>query len=224
MLYIAFVRSVLLPFTRLFYAQLILQPHLFMNPRKFTAVIFLLVVGIAAAFAASNKLSAKQARELLRKLGGANLKSDQVRIITVSNGIGGSNAIVEAQIETAIRFKQEKGEWKVADVRLGDQHWESVELLTEAIRREKTRRTELILNKIVAALDAYRKEKSAYLIAENFDKMLDILSPQFLPTPLHFDLWEQPLTYQGTTGGYKLSSAGPDLKIGTSDDLVIEKR
>ncbi len=188
------------------------------------AVIFLLVSGLIAALATSNNLSAKQARDLLRKLGGANLKADQVRIITVSNGIGGSNAIVEAQIETAVRFKQEKGEWKVADVRLGDQHWESVELLTEAIRREKTRRTELMLNKIMAALDAYKQDKGEYLVAENFDKMLDILSPRFLPTPFHFDLWEQPLTYQGTTGGYRLSSAGPDLKIGTNDDLVVEKR
>lgn len=194
-----------------------------MTPRKLIVVFFLLATCLLVSFAAGNNLSAKQARELLRKLGGANLKPDQVRIVTISNGIGG-NAIAEAQIATAVRFKQEKGEWQVADVRLGDQHWESVELLTEAVRREKIRRTEITLQKIAAALDAYKQQKGEYVIAENFDKMLDILSPQFLATPFHFDWWEQPLTYQGNARDYKLASAGADLKMGTSDDLVIEKR
>lgn len=183
--------------------------------------ITILILG--AAVWAAGGLTAKHARELLRKLGGAELKPDQVRIKTVSNGFGG-NAVVEAQIETAVRFKQEKGEWKVADIRLGDQHWESVELVTEALRREKIRRTEEVMMRLANALEAHREDRGAYVVAETFDQLLEQLSPRYLPMPVRFDFWEQPLLYRGTANEYRLSSSGPDLKAGTGDDLIREKR
>ena len=194
-----------------------------MTPRFTIAIIILLLCGVFAVLAGSG-LSAKQARDLLRKLGGAELTPEQVRIKTVSNGIGSANAVVEAQIETAIRFKQEKGEWQVGEIRLGDKHWESVELVTEAIRREKIRRTELNLQKVAAALAAFKNEKGSYVMADNFDQLLDQLAPRYLPSLLRFDLWEQPFSYRGSANEYRLSSAGPDLKLGTDDDLILEKR
>lgn len=191
-----------------------------MIPRcLFAITIFTLGVAVWAA----GGLTAKHARELLRKLGGAELKPDQVRIKTVSSGLGG-NAVVEAQIETAVRFKQEKGEWKVADIRLGDQHWESVELITEAIRREKIRRTEELLQRLAKALEAHKEDRGGYVVAENFDQMLEQLAPRYLPMPVRFDLWEQPLLYRGTATEYRLRSSGPDLKAETGDDLIVEKR
>jgi hypothetical protein len=188
---------------------------------RFIFAITILALGVAVW--AAGGLTAKQARDLLRKLGGAELKPEQVRIKTVSGGIG-ANAIVEANIETAVRFKQEKGEWKITDIRLGNHHWESVELITEAIRREKIRRTEELLQKIAKALAAHKEERGAYVVAEDFDKLLDQLAPQYLPTPFRFDLWEQPLLYRGTPSEYRLSSSGPDLKAGTGDDLIMEQR
>lgn len=191
-----------------------------MIPRFIFAIT---IFTLCAAVWAAGGLTAKHARELLRKLGGAELKADQVRIKTVSNGFGG-NAIVEAQIETAVRFKQEKDEWKVADIRLGDQHWESVELVTEAIRREKIRRTEERLQNVIKALAAYKEDRGSYVVAENFDQLLEQLAPRYLSMPVRFDLWEQPLLYRGTANEYRLSSSGPDLKAGTGDDLIMEKR
>ncbi len=188
---------------------------------RFMFAITILTIGVAVW--AAGGLTAKHARALIRKLGGAELKPDQVRIKTVSNGFG-ANAVVEANIETALRFKQEKGEWKVADIRLGDQHWESVELVTEAIRREKIRRTEDVLQKITKALAAYQEERGGYVMAEGFDQLLEQLAPRYLPMPMRFDLWERPLLYRGTTNEYRLSSSGPDLKAGTGDDLIVEKR
>ncbi|HEX4951720.1 MAG TPA: hypothetical protein VFZ34_33990 [Blastocatellia bacterium] len=188
---------------------------------RFLFAITILTLG--AAVWAAGDLTAKQARELLRKLGGAELKPSQVRIKTVSGGLGG-NAIVEAQIETAVRFKQEKGEWKVADIRFGDQHWESVELITEALRREKTRRTQERLEQLVKALEIHREERGGYVAAENFDQLLEQLAPRYLPMPVRFDFWEQPLLYRGTANEYRLSSSGPDLQAGTGDDLIVEKR
>ncbi len=185
--------------------------------------IGILVLGSLLVFGAKGDLTAKQAREMLRKLGGAELKSEQVRIKTVSNGVGG-NAIVEATIDTAVRFKQEKGEWRVADIRLGDQHWESVELITEAVRREKMRRTQVLLQKIADALEAYKKDQGRYVVTTDFTQLLDQLAPRYLPVTIRFDLWEQPLAYRSMGNEYRLNSAGPDLKHDTGDDLIVEKR
>lgn len=191
-----------------------------MIPRFIFAIT---IFTISIAVWAAGGLTAKRARELLRKLGGAELKSDQVRIKTISSGLGG-NAVVEAQIETAVRFAQEKGEWRVADIRLGDQHWESVELVTEAIRREKIRRTEERLQNIMKALEAHKEDRGEYVVAESFDQLLEQLAPRYLPMPVRFDLWEQPLLYRGTATEYRLISSGPDLKAETGDDLIVEKR
>lgn len=193
-----------------------------MIPRLFL-ILGVLVLGSLLALAAKGDLSAKQARDLLRKLGGAELKPEQVRIKTVSNGLGG-NAVVEATIDTAVRFKQEKGEWKVADIRLGDQHWESVELITEAVRREKTRRTEALLQKVAEALEAYQKDQGRYVVASDFTQLLEQLAPRYLAVAIRFDWWEQPLLYRSTGEAYRLSSAGPDLRADTGDDLILEKR
>lgn len=193
-----------------------------MSPR-FLLVLSFVFLSALLVVGGDGQLSAKQARELLRKLGGAELPPEQVRIKTVSNGLGG-NAIVEATLETAVRFKQEKGAWQVVDIRLGDQHWESVELVTEALRREKTRRTEALLQKLADALAAYKEDQGRYVVAPDFNQLLDQLAPRYLPVTIRFDLWEQPLAYRSTGNEYRLSSAGPDGKPDTADDLVLEKR
>jgi Type II secretion system (T2SS), protein G len=190
---------------------------------RFVIVISVLMLGGALAVWANSGLSAKQARELLRRLGGAELKADQVRIKTVSNGLNG-NAIVEAQIETAIRFKQEKNEWGIAEIRFGDNHWESVELITEAVRREKTRRTELQMQQLVTAIENYKTEHGSYIVAETFDKMMEQLPGREVVKLLRVDYWQQPFSFQGTAKGYRLTSSGVDLKPGTNDDLIVEKQ
>jgi hypothetical protein len=190
---------------------------------RFVIAISVLMLGGALAVWASSGLSAKQARELLRRLGGAELKPDQVRIKTVSNGLNG-NAVVEAQIETAVRFKQEKNEWGIVEIRFGDNHWESVELLTEAVRREKTRRTELQMQQIVAAIENYKTEHGSYIVAETFDKMMEQLRGREVVKLLRVDYWQQPFNFQGTANSYRLASSGADLKSGTNDDLIVEKQ
>ncbi len=181
------------------------------------------MLGGALAVWAGSGLNAKQARELLRRLGGAELKPEQVRIKTVSNGLNG-NAIAEAQIETAVRFKQEKNEWGIAEIRFGDNHWESVELMTEAIRREKIRRTELQLQQFAAAFENYQAEHGNYLVAESFEKMMEQLPAREVVKILRVDYWQQPFSFQGTAKSYRMTSSGADLKSGTNDDLIVEKQ
>lgn len=191
---------------------------------KICIVILLLLVSSGVALFASGGLTAREARDLLRKLGGADLKAEQVRIKTISGGLGGSDTIVEAQIETAVRFKQTRGQWQVEDIRLGDREWESVELVLEGVKREKIRRTEALLQKVATALEAYRKDRGSFFDGVEFATLLDKLSPAYLPVPVRFDLWGQELKYEGKSSGYKLYSLGPDRRPGTDDDLVIVKQ
>jgi len=189
---------------------------------KLTAlVLLLLVVGgaLLRVGAAADELDLKTARTLLQSILGSDFKKEQIQVKSMKSG-----GLVEAQIETTFRFAREGKEWKIAEVRLGDRHWESIELVEEAIKREKARRTQVLLGDIASRIESYRGANGGYIEAENFDKLLDKLSPRFLNPIVRFDLWGEPLTYEGNQSVYKLASAGPDGKPGTGDDIVVQSK
>jgi hypothetical protein len=166
-------------------------------------------------------LDAKRVRDLLRRLGGAELDTRQVHIKSIDPGIG-NQVIVEAQIETAFRLEPDGREWRVAEIRLGDQQWLPLELVEEAVRREKARRTLALLQQLAEGLDAYRRDRGRYVAAEEVGIVLDQLAPRYLSTPSGADLWGTPFKYRGAAGSYRLASAGPDRAWETRDDLVVE--
>lgn len=196
-----------------------------LKSRKFvllTAVCLAFASGVWFAGSAADTLSVKQARELLQHLAGANLSKDQVQIKKVEAGIGNGGAIVQAQIETAFRVKKEKDGWRIAEVRLGDRQWESFELIEEAITREKARRTTALMMRLADGLAAYQKERGQFAATDEIAELLDFLSPRYLSAAPRFDLWGKEFEYKGSSSAYRLSSAGPDGKKGTKDDLLIE--
>ena len=168
----------------------------------------------------AEKISVRQIRNLFQHLGGADLRQEQVQIRKISNGLAG-DVVVEAQIETAWRLVREKDQWRIAEVRLGDRHWESLELIEEAVRREKVRRTLSLLQELDRAIDAYHRQESKYVSSERMSELLDAISPRFLSTPHRFDLWGNQFDYDGRANRYRVRSAGPDGRFGSGDDLVI---
>ena len=160
-------------------------------------------------------------RRLLQRLGGADFETSQVEIRKISPGIGGE-AIVEARIETAYRLRKQDGDWEVAEVRLGDRQWESLELIREGVRREKVRRTRLQLRELTASLSSYLTANGSYVEAQTIQGLLDGLTAAHLRVPQWFDQWGTPLLYQGGKQEFRLRSAGPDRQFGTSDDLVAD--
>ncbi|MFN0086007.1 MAG: type II secretion system protein GspG [Blastocatellia bacterium] len=192
------------------------------QPAKKSLWIFAVCVAAVVVAYAADAINVKKARELVQNIAGANLRKEQVVIKQVSAGGTGSEAVVEAQIETAFRMKKEKGEWHIAEVRLGDRQWESFELIEEAVRREKIRRTTALLKQLSDGVEAYRKERGEAPATDEIAELLDYLSPRFLNPPVRFDLWGREFEYRGGGAGYRLYSAGPDRKSGTDDDLVIE--
>lgn len=171
---------------------------------------------------AADAIGVRQARELIQNMAGANLKRDQVQIKNISGGVGSGGVIVEAQIETAFRFTKDKDGWRIAEARLGAGQWESFELIEEALRREKIRRTNVMLQQLADGLRAYKNERGQFVDSDEIAELLDFLSPRYLKTPQRFDLWGEEFEYRGSEDSYRLFSRGPDRKSGTKDDLVIE--
>lgn len=167
-------------------------------------------------------LGARKAREILQHLGGANLSKNQVEIISISPGVSGNDAVVEAQIETAFRFTQDKGEWRITDIRFGDRQWESFEIIEAGVRNEKIRRTTALLQTLTNSIEAYKKEFGAPPTTDKIGELLDYLSPRYLNAPPRFDLWGEQFEFRGSAEGYTLRSGGPDHKNGTDDDLIVE--
>ncbi len=192
------------------------------KPVLFGLAACLLVAASWWAARAADAISVRQARELIQKIGGANLKSDQVEIKKISGGVGGGGAIVEAQIETSFRFEKGKDGWRIAEVRLGDRQWESFELIEEAVRREKIRRTNALLAELADGIGAYRSERGQYVKSDDIAELLDFISPRYLKKPQRFDLWGEQFEYRGSATSYRLISPGPDRKSGTKDDLIVE--
>jgi Type II secretion system (T2SS), protein G len=180
-----------------------------------------LVASLLLLAAPNETISVKKARELIQNIAGASLKRDQVQIKDINSGIGG-DVIVEAQIETSFRLTKDNGDWRIAEVRLGDRHWESFELIEEAVQREKVRRTTVLLKELADALNAYHQERGRFAVTEEIAELLDYLSPRYITRPPRFDLWGKQFEYRGTASSYRLMSTGPDRKSGTRDDLIIE--
>lgn len=192
------------------------------NLALFGSSALLLATGAYWLVDAADTIGARQARELIQNIAGANLTKDQVQIKNITGGVGAGGVIVEAQIETAFRFTKGKDGWRIVEARLGAGQWESFELIEEAVRREKTRRTNDRLKQIADGIGAYKNERGQFVEADKITELLDFLSPRYLKAPQRFDLWGEELEYRGSAANYRLVSFGPDRKSGTKDDLILE--
>src|SRR3982751_2667443 len=81
-------------------------------------------------------LSPKQARKLIAKTPGLALKEGVIRVQSVRS-IDAATIQATAEIGTAFRLqKNDKGQWRVADVRIGQEQWESVAMVFSALKYE----------------------------------------------------------------------------------------
>ena len=176
--------------------------------------------GITLQVSAAGEHSAKEARRLIAHLAGINLPSDAVRVKEVSSL--GNSATVTAQVETAFRFENDdKGKWRVAEIRTGDRRWENVDSLMKALNAEKTSRARAELEVIATALESFKRERGAYPESKTQAALIDNLNPRYLKRVVRVDPWHQPYEYEGSRTSFVLRSAGPDEKANTSDDVTV---
>ena len=196
-----------------------------LSTRKLAFSLAILIAASLSFFAfqtrAAGDLTPKEARRVIARLAGIELPSDAVRIKSISPM--GNSAVVVAQVETAFRFVNDKDKWRVAEVRTGDRRWEDMDLLVRALNAEKTSRVRAELETIATALEAFRRERGAYVEAKTEAALIDFLSPRYLARVIRLDAWHRPYEYEGSRESYVLRSLGPDGKSGTSDDVVLAK-
>lgn len=182
----------------------------------------LLLLGYEVAGGPGQSLSVNEAKQKISKLAGlGELSEKQVRIKSVDDGIGGKDAVVVAQVETAFKMTRVGDQWQVSEVRVGPGQWESVKLVREAVEHEKERRTAEDLRSLKSAADAFRKEMGYQLKARNIAELDDLLSPRFLEKVIRFDAWGRELRLEESAEGLKVFSAGIDGRYGTKDDIWI---
>jgi hypothetical protein len=78
-------------------------------------------------------LTLKQARKVLTRTPGFELKSGAIRVKSISAG-SASAAEVSAEIRTIFKFEADKqGQWRVAEIRTAQDRWEDIDLIASAL-------------------------------------------------------------------------------------------
>lgn len=184
----------------------------------------LIAIGLVLAIVygqAASDLTPKDARKLIANMAGIKLPSNAVRVREVS--MLGSSAVVVAQVETSFRFvKGDDGKWSVAEIRTGDNRWEDLGMLLRAVNTEKTARARAEIETLATALEAYRRERGFYVVADGESALIDQLNPRYLTRVVRVDPWHKPYLYAGTPDSYTLRSAGADGEENTPDDVVVQ--
>ncbi len=170
--------------------------------------------------------SVKRARCLLGSLLGIQIPSDGVRIQEVAPFsiplASQPSTTVIAWIQLDARLvKGAKGAWQVSELRTGNRSWVKIESVLTSLTQAKRETARKELAAVAQALDKFRRERGAYLVADKYAVLIDHLSPRYLPRVIRVDPWHQPYNYQGQTDRFTLSSPGPDRKGSTPDDIVV---
>jgi hypothetical protein len=197
-----------------------------MRRRLFAGILSLAIISLGAfAFAlhtaAAGDLKPRDARKMIAHLAGIDLPSEGVRIKEVTPT--GNSALVVAQVETAFRFVKEGENWRVAEIRTGNNKWEDVNMLVSALNAQKAAVARAELGTIATALESFKRERGFYLESKSEAALIDNLNPWYLRDVIRQDPWHRPYEYEGTREGYSLRSAGADGKVGTADDVVVSR-
>lgn len=134
-----------------------------------------------------------------------------------------ASATLETEVETAFRFTRAGGRWRVDSLRVGEGAWQSVDAIASALNAEKNARARAELQTLRAALEAFRRERGFYVVAEDETVLVDHLSPRYLQRIIRFDPWHRPYRYKGTRDAYTLASDGADGKQATADDVTPDR-
>jgi hypothetical protein len=135
-----------------------------------------------------------------------------------------SSAVAEVVVEATFRLaKDASGKWGVAEVSVADAPSGDLAALWRSADAQKAARARADLEAVRAALEAFRRERGFYVVAEDSAALLDHLSPRYIKQIIRLDPWHNPYRYTGTTAAYTLASDGADGKPGTADDVTLSR-
>ena len=134
----------------------------------------------------------------------------------------GSSALAEIAVECSFRLsKDARGKWAVAEASIGGESSGDLNSLWKAATDPKAARAREELETVRAALEAFRRERGFYVVAEGDSALMDHLSPSYIKRIIRLDPWDRPYRYAGTRDAYTLASDGADGKEGTADDVTL---
>jgi hypothetical protein len=168
-------------------------------------------------------LTVKRARCLIASLFDVPMPSDAVRIREISDLGVGSSAVATSLVRADFRFVKDAQGWRVIEFHSGNRSWIKLESVPDEVDALKRARTNEDMNTIAAALEAYRRVRGSFVIAEKHSVLIDSLTPRFLHRVIRLDSWHHPFQYQGTSDHFTIRSLGPDGKENTADDLVVTR-
>jgi Type II secretion system (T2SS), protein G len=178
------------------------------------------------ARAAAVEPTVKRVRCLLGQLLGIHVPSDEVRVQEVAPfaiplaSQPSTTVIAWIQIDARL-VNQGKAGWQVTELRTRNRDWIKLEPLLSALNESKRETARADLNAVAQALERFRTERGGYLVADKHSVVIDHLSPRYLSRVIRVDPWHQPYSYQGQRDRFTLSSAGPDGKEATADDIIV---
>jgi len=170
----------------------------------------------------SSSLSRHRARNVLLRTPELQLSKEDVDLIDVVQ-TGQDAAVVEANINLGFLLRRYDQVWTVAEVRLADGKWVRIEDMQRALTDLRWLETHRRLLQLAQGLLSYRSAKGAFPEKNDIVPLTDLLMPRFMPQLVRTDAWGQELLYEPLAGGtrFKLTSAGPDGRFATADDLVL---
>jgi hypothetical protein len=176
-------------------------------------------------FKSDGDLTSKKARCLIATVLSVPLPSDAIRIKSISGLALGPqpSALVISSILADFRFVKDERGWRVSEFHSGTRQWVNIENLAGSINSAKVTRTTNQMNLIAVALDAYKRDRGSFVVADKHSVVIDHLSPHYLRRVIRHDSWQHPFRYQGDREHFTLRSVGPDGKENTSDDIVVSR-
>jgi hypothetical protein len=133
----------------------------------------------------------------------------------------GSSVVVEAEVEGVFDLVRDGGAWRVASVKLGDARLTDFDAVARTLDAEKSKLARADLDALANALEAFRRERGFYVVADSETVLMDFLHPRHIPRIIRIDPWHRPYEYEGTRDDFTLRSLGPDGKPDTQDDIDL---
>jgi len=125
-------------------------------------------------------------------------------------------------VDASFRLEKDaRGKWRVVGFSVGDASFDNFDELIAGVNARKAARARADLEAVRAALEAFRRERGFYVVAEDETVLIDHLSPRYLKTVIRIDPWHRPYRYAGTGQRFTLASDGPDGLPSTADDVTI---
>ncbi len=172
-----------------------------------------------------NDPGVKGVRCLVANLFGVSTPSDAVRIKEVTSlgmPLGSQpSALAVVLVQMDVRIGKDSEGWHVEEFRTGNRGWLNLDTVPTAVDSVKRAVAAEDLDAIAHALYAFRQDRGFFVISDKHTVLIDHLSPHYLVRVIRLDPWHNPYHYQGERDHFLLSSAGPDGKLNTPDDIIV---